>query len=205
MAIFEESNLSGIYQDSFLEKLNALFPDKRFLNVSYHYGGLTELDTFDLEGVLLPDYPRYRSLIPSKQSPRIQINRVIYNDPYTIVLWSDDTKTIVKCQEGDTYNPNHGLALCLAKKLYGNTNKFNDVIKDHLVDDLCDDKLERLKNAHEVQGIRGNWNYDEYMFGLYNGLELALSILEDREPKYKKAPKQWGKDKQRKIENELYH
>ena len=44
--------------------------------------------------------------------------RVIYNDPATIVFWKDGTKTVVKCMEGDTYNPEVGLAMCVCKKLY---------------------------------------------------------------------------------------
>ena len=47
------------------------------------------------------------------------------------------------------------------------------------------DKLEALRELHHQQGQNGNWDYDQYMMGLYNGLELALSIMENREPKYK--------------------
>ena len=32
------------------------------------------------------------------------IKKVIFNDPATIVLWDDGTKTVVKCSEGDTYS-----------------------------------------------------------------------------------------------------
>lgn len=45
--------------------------------------------------------------------------KVIFNDPATIVFWKDGTKTVVKCMEGDTYNPEVGLAMCVCKKLYG--------------------------------------------------------------------------------------
>ena len=44
--------------------------------------------------------------------------KVIFNDPATIVFWKDGTKTVVKCMEGDTYNPEVGLAMCVCKKLY---------------------------------------------------------------------------------------
>jgi len=43
----------------------------------------------------------------------------------------------------------------------------------------------------DVQGYDGNWNYDPYMQGLYNGLEFALSLLEVREPQFKDAPETW--------------
>lgn len=53
-------------------------------------------------------------------------------------------------------------------------------------------KLEQLKQVHEIQGYKGNWDYSEYMLGLYNGLELALAIYEEREPNYKNPPKRFG-------------
>lgn len=57
----------------------------------------------------------------------MKIKRVIFSYPATIVLWADGTKTVVKCQEGDAYSKDTGLALCIAKKALGNTSKFNDV------------------------------------------------------------------------------
>lgn len=57
------------------------------------------------------------------------IDRVYFNDPVTVVLWKDGTKTIVRCQEGDTYSAETGLSLCFAKKALGNRGNFNDVFK----------------------------------------------------------------------------
>ena len=50
------------------------------------------------------------------------IEKVIFNDPATIVFWSDGTKTVVKCGENDVYDPEKGLAMAVAKKFLG-TNK----------------------------------------------------------------------------------
>jgi len=47
------------------------------------------------------------------------IKKVIFNDPATIVLWDDGTKTVVKCSLGDTYSKWAGLAFCICKKLMG--------------------------------------------------------------------------------------
>lgn len=55
------------------------------------------------------------------------IQNVLYNDPATIVFWSDGTKTVVKCQNGDTYSAETGLAMAICKKAYGNKNQFNKV------------------------------------------------------------------------------
>lgn len=48
------------------------------------------------------------------------IAKVIYNPPATIILWSDKTKTVVKCCENDIYDPEKGFAMAVIKKLCGN-------------------------------------------------------------------------------------
>lgn len=58
-----------------------------------------------------------------------EIKKVIFNPPATIVLWSDNTKTVVKCQDGDKYDPEHGLAMAIVKKMYGNTGKYCEIFK----------------------------------------------------------------------------
>lgn len=55
-------------------------------------------------------------------------------------------------------------------------------------------KLKRLKQYEksmrianemlELQGRDGNYNYDSYMLGLYNGMEYIVSLLEVREPNF---------------------
>ena len=49
--------------------------------------------------------------------------------------------------------------------------------------------LKHLREVHALQGRDGCWDIDDYMLGLYNGLELALSIVENRECRYKQRPK----------------
>jgi len=48
------------------------------------------------------------------------------------------------------------------------------------------ERVSKLRKLRDIQGKKGNHDYDEYMRGLYNGLELALSLFEEeREPQYK--------------------
>lgn len=61
-----------------------------------------------------------------------QIKNVIFNNPATVVLWKDGTKTVVKCQKNDTYNPEMGLAMCIIKKMCGNKGNYNDVFNKWL-------------------------------------------------------------------------
>lgn len=53
------------------------------------------------------------------------------------------------------------------------------------------EKLEAMKAVLKIQGSHGNWNYDSYMMGMYNGMELMMAIVEDREPVFKDAPEEW--------------
>ncbi len=57
------------------------------------------------------------------------IDRVICNDPATIVFWKDKTKTVVKCQDGEPYDAEKGLALAIIKKLCGNTGSYYEIFK----------------------------------------------------------------------------
>jgi len=50
----------------------------------------------------------------------IEIKKVIFNNPATIIYWTDNTKTIVKAGEGDKFDPEIGFAMAAAKKLLGN-------------------------------------------------------------------------------------
>ena len=54
---------------------------------------------------------------------------MIFNPPCTIVLWSDDTKTIVRTQNNEKFDPEKGLAMAIAKKTLGNTGHYFDEIK----------------------------------------------------------------------------
>ena len=59
----------------------------------------------------------------------IRIEKVIYNNPVTVVIWSDGTKTISKCSPEDVYSPETGVALCMLKRFFGN-NKIRDLFND---------------------------------------------------------------------------
>ena len=52
------------------------------------------------------------------------ISRVIFNDPATIILWSDGTKTVAKTHGDDAFDPEKGFAVACAKKLLGGGNAF---------------------------------------------------------------------------------
>lgn len=58
-----------------------------------------------------------------------RIDKVIFNDPATIILWHDGTKTVVKTQNGEKYDPEKGMAMAISKKYFGNTGRYYNIFK----------------------------------------------------------------------------
>lgn len=58
--------------------------------------------------------------------------KVIFNYPATIVLWNDGTKTVVKCGDDEVWDPEKGLAMCIAKKAFGNKGNYWNAMRDML-------------------------------------------------------------------------
>ena len=59
------------------------------------------------------------------------INRVIFNDPATIVIWNDGSKTVVKASN-EPFDPEKGLAMAIAKKALGNKGNYYEVFKKYI-------------------------------------------------------------------------
>ena len=60
------------------------------------------------------------------------IDKVYFNNPATIIKWKDGTKTVVKCQKGDTYDAEKGFAMALIKGLFYNSSYFNTIFEKWL-------------------------------------------------------------------------
>lgn len=54
-----------------------------------------------------------------------KIKNVVISEPYTTIMWKDGSKTQVKCMDGDQFNPEHGLAMAVLKKLMEKPDKPN--------------------------------------------------------------------------------
>ena len=81
-------------------------------------------------------YNGYTSVSTSASSISVPaIKKVIFNYPATIVLWSDGSKTVVKCQDGDIYDPEKGLAMAISKKALGNKGNYCNEFKKWLPED----------------------------------------------------------------------
>jgi hypothetical protein len=94
---------------------------------------------------------------------KFAIERVIFNNPATIVLWADGTKTVVKSGKNDEYDPEKGLALCIAKKALGNKGKYYDAFKEWLPEEKTEEKSGKKTTPLMVEAIIGHiiTNFDD--------------------------------------------
>lgn len=72
-------------------------------------------------------------LLGVNADPPLKITHVIFNNPATIVFWSDKTKTVVRCQNGDMYDPEKGLSMAITKKFLGNHFDYFDELRKWLI------------------------------------------------------------------------
>lgn len=61
------------------------------------------------------NFANFGYLIFNLKTP--DIDRVIFNDPATIIFWKDNTKTIVKCHPADTFDEEIGFMCCYLKRV----------------------------------------------------------------------------------------
>lgn len=81
------------------------------------------------------------------------IKDVIFNEPATIVLWADGSKTVVKCDEDDIFDPEKGLAMAISKKALGNQGNYYNTFKKYLPEEEVDDE-----SVHNLfQAISDTW------------------------------------------------
>ena len=80
------------------------------------------------------EYPDRAEMIDStylegREFPDL-IKKVIFSGPCTIVIWQDDSKTIVKCKKGEQFDPEKGIAMAIMKKLFmGSSTRMSKFIK----------------------------------------------------------------------------
>ena len=59
---------------------------------------------------------------------KLNIRKVIFNNPATIVFWLDGTKTIVKKADDEPWDPEKGLAMAIIKKYFGTNKEIKKII-----------------------------------------------------------------------------
>ena len=123
----------------------------------------------------------YRNILNSTYgigSLRIpEIKNVIFNDPATIVFWEDGTKTVVKCQDGDEFDPEKGLAMAIVKKAYGNKGSYCNKLKKWLPNEEPVDINSSLSSIFVPKDFTFNVDIDKLSKSFKKGVSDALDII----------------------------
>lgn len=116
---------------------NAISEDENTINTSVTSATLKSFYDDELLENARVQYEKFKplseSVYPSKCSRckkniSTRIKDVIFNDPATIVFWSDGTKSVVKA-ENEPFDREKGLAMAIAKKFLGNKGNYFETFK----------------------------------------------------------------------------
>jgi hypothetical protein len=69
------------------------------------------------------------------------------------------------------------------KEVRWNDNLVKEIFRDYAVP--------KIKGLIDIQKQNGNYNSNEYMYGMLIGLECAYYTLLDEEAKFTERPKEW--------------
>lgn len=124
------------------------------------------------------------------------IKKVKFNPPATIVFWTDNTKTVVKCN-GEDYDPEKGLAMCISKKMFGDKGNYYEVFKKWLPkeddSDVVQKVLEHIKPQtfeFELKPIDINQRLFEVLTGVPGTTTIQFDATKKPEPTKKSVDKE---------------
>lgn len=73
------------------------------------------------------------------------------------------------------------------KEVRWNDNLVKEILRDYAAP--------KIKGLIDIQKQNGNYNYDEYMYGMLIGLECAYYAVLEEEAKFTERPKEWLADR----------
>ena len=134
----------------------------------------------------------------NRKSPDFRrfIKKVKFNPPATIVFWTDNTKTVVKCQ-GEDYDPEKGLAMCISKKMLGDKGNYYEVFKKWLPKEDDSDVVQKVFEhirpqtfEFKLKPIDINQRLFEVLTGVPGAATIKFDTKEEPEPDKKSLDKE---------------
>ena len=129
-----------------LNNYHVTLKDEDFLDaIRYCYNDILSVEKYKASIELRVDIPG-------------MIDRVIFNDPATIILWKDGSKTVVKRSDDDIWDPEKGFCMAVIKKLYGRTSFIKRFMEPEeempilTVEEACENLKNFGKKLKDVMG-----------------------------------------------------
>ena len=126
------------------------------------------------------------------------IKKVKFNPPATIVFWTDNTKTVVKCS-GEDYDPEKGLAMCICKKMFGNKGNYYEVFKKWLPKEEDSDVVQKVLEHIKPQTFEFELkpiDINQRLFEVLTGVPGTTTIQFDATKKSETDKKSIDKEKE---------
>lgn len=92
----------------------------------------------------------------------LNVSKIIFNPPATIVFWEDGTKTVVKCAAEDEFNEYYGFLAALGKKVYESYRQIKELI------DKKAERHENKKGEKDIPGVSMNSLTDAFGYLFYD-------------------------------------
>lgn len=125
----EEGDISGGFIES-LEALELVEPDAGICEKEELRKEIHDKMKFprDIANYCENDVLMTMKAAETKNFYSLNVSKIIFNPPATIVFWEDGTKTVVKCAAEDEFSEYYGFLASLGKKVYENNNQIKKLI-----------------------------------------------------------------------------
>ena len=111
-----------------------------------------------------------------------KIKKVHFNPPVTVVIWEDGTKTIVRTQGEDTFDPEKGLAMAISKKSLGNDGGYYDEFKKW--SEPYQEELDKLNDIYAKILSSLTYNVHDAGKAIKKLTEAITKAVDNEEPNY---------------------
>ena len=72
-------------------------------------------------------------IVTAPPRPKVNVKFIINKEKgTTVAIWKDGSKTIIKCQPGETFDAEKGIAMCFVKRYFKNRGCYNDWLREVL-------------------------------------------------------------------------
>jgi hypothetical protein len=99
------------------------------------FGGVADMTPLGIKNIVRNEETMVEETTMIHKRKSLGIKNIIFNAPATIVFWDDNTKTVVKCSEGDVFDPEKGVAMAVMKRALGTNetdSNYLDKVKKYL-------------------------------------------------------------------------
>lgn len=103
------------------------------------------VETVDNKGVFMSKVNP--GIVIGAEGDCLTVKSIIYNNPATIVFWSDGTKTVVKRLKGTPFNKYNAFCAAVCKKLYGSNSALNKIVNSGIDQTKNKKKAGKKKNG----------------------------------------------------------